>query len=500
MRQIPVIIDSHLRIDGKILGRDLVEDIFDELTFPNQAKISAERAQRWEWWKLPDEFCLGDLDGDQVILPRGYAFQLKLLLREHNLQVQWIDKRTWKKGEELCWLKEFTPRKHQPAAKSKMRHHEQGIYEAPTGSGKSLTCIYLIQELSPQQTIILVDKISLLDQWKSDIESWLDIKVGVIGASKWDDTSRIVVATFQTIWSAIKKNQNNLKKFFKRFSCVIIDECHHVSAESIQNIVGRFTAKIREGVSATPDRNDSKFLICLSVLGEVFHTDDEEKLRERGVLVKPSVKAIRTEFEFEYWSDHESGDDNDCLVPKCKFNGKKKHRHANNYQALKTALIEDDERNNLICNTLWTQVKTGDHHHLMITDEVRQVEALYMKLLSKFSHNRGLPSLYVVTGKVKGEQRKSLFNEIKSKKSSVLISTVAKEGLDIPVIDRIYLPFPSSNVTSVQQKIGRGTRSAPGKTDCLIFDFQDIKVGILKKQFKTRANHCYRKLGIEVIL
>lgn len=494
---IPVTVDSHLKIDGNLLGHDLAGDIFDELTFPNSAKTIAERANRWGWWDMPDEFCLGELDGDTLILPRGYALQLKFLLRENNHQVLWIDRRTWKRGAPLEWKKEFNPRTHQIPAKKKIRKHEQGIYEAPTGSGKSLTCIYLTQEISPQQTIILVDKLSLLEQWRREIKKWLKVKVGVIGSGKWNDDERFTVATVQSIWSMMKKGKIP-KNFFKRFSCVVVDECHHISADSIEDIVSKFWARFRFGVSATPDRNDNKFFVALSVLGEVIHSDDENKLRQRGVLVKPCVRAVRTNFSFTYWPDHQSDVDHNCVVPRCRLDGKRKHRHQNNYRELKTALVSDAARNELVCDTVWEQVQTGDHHHLIITDEVRHVEALYTKFLEKYPHSRGLPGLYLVTGAVK--KREKLFREIKASKSSILISTVAKEGLDIPVIDRVYLPFPSGNIKVTQQKVGRGTRVAEGKIDYILFDFQDVNVDLLKKQFKNRADKLYRKSGMEVIL
>lgn len=494
---IPVTVDSHLHIDRNLLGQNLAGKILNELTFANVAKAAAERANRWGWKDMPDSYCLGEFYGDDLVLPRGYALQLKFLLREKGHQVRWIDRRTWKRGKSLEWNKEFTPRTHQIPAKNKIHKNEQGIYEAPTGSGKSLTCIYLAQEIAPQQTIILVDKLSLSDQWKRTVEEWLNVKVGVIGAGKWEDSERVVVATVQSIWSMIKKEKIP-KNFFERFSCVIIDECHHISADSIEDIVGKFWARFRFGVSATPDRDDNKFLVALSVLGEVVWSDDEEKLRERGVLVKPVVRAIRTNFQFRYWPDHQSDHDHNCLVPRCKLDGKRKHRHQNNYQQLKSALVSDYARNELVCDTVWDQVQTGNHHHLIITDEVRHVEAIYIQLLAKYPHSRGLPSLYVVTGKVK--KREELFSEIKQKSASILISTVAKEGLDIPVIDRVYLPFPSGNVKVTQQKVGRGTRVAEGKTDYILFDFQDVQVDLLKKQFKNRADKLYRKSGMEVIL
>jgi superfamily II DNA or RNA helicase len=495
MRSIPTILDSHIRVDGNLLGQDIVDQIFDELTVENKAKIVAERMKRWGWEDLPDEFILGELNGDTVVMPRGYAFQYKLLLRENGMNPFWIDKRTWKRGVQIRWRKKFTPRKHQPLAKQKLKHHEQGIYEAPTGSGKSLTCIWLIQELSPQQSIILVDQLNLLTQWQKDISNWLNVECGIIGNGKWNEDARVVVATVQSIWSAIKRDKID-DGFFKRFSLVIADECHHTSADSIREIVGRFWARIREGVSATPDRLDDKFEITQAVLGEIIHQDNEEELRDQGVLVRPHVEVIRTDFEFDYWPSHESDEDHHCLVPRCKLHGIRHHSHQDNYQKLKDRIVYDEQRNKLIAKIIAKQYKKGDHHHLLITDEIRHLDGIYDKLGSYFD----LDSVYILTGQVKGKDRKAIIEAIKNQKSSVTLATVAKEGVDIPVVDRLYLPFPSSNVKSVQQKIGRGTRVAEGKDDSIIFDFQDIKVNLLKKQFKKRADQCYRKLGIEVIL
>src|SRR3954451_20892202 len=101
MRVVPVYVGADLRVDGNFLGADLVEEIFNELTIHNSGKDIAEKTQRWGWEDLPDEFQLGELDGDTVVMPRGYALQLKLLLREHNLRVRWHDRRRWTAGDKL---------------------------------------------------------------------------------------------------------------------------------------------------------------------------------------------------------------------------------------------------------------------------------------------------------------------------------------------------------------------------------------------------------------
>jgi len=499
MRSVPVVVDHALRLDGNLIGHDLANTIFDELTIHNSAKDAAEKMNRWGWEDLPDEFILGELDGDTVVMARGYAYQLKTLLREHGMRVQWVDRRKWRRGAPFVSNGAvFKP--HQQVAMRQMIRHQQGIYEAPTGSGKTVTCLGFLTEKTPAKTLILVDKLDLLNQWIKEIGAWLNLKdVGKIGDGKWNEGGRVTVATVQTLWAALKKGLLH-DEFFDQWDCVIVDECHHVSAETIRTLVSGFSAKYRFGVSATPDRADDKFEFCLHVLGEVFWQDDETTLRDAGVLMRPRVSVIRTDFKHASWPDHDSDEDHECLVPGCRFSGKRPHSHRNNYAAVKTDLIENERRNNLVVETIWNEVLHGDHHHLIVSDEIRQLDALYTVLLGNHSHADGLPGVYVLTGKVKGKERVRLKQEIEERSAAVIFATVAKEGLDIPAVDRIYLPFPAKNPTKVQQWIGRGTRMHEGKLDTVVFDFFDINIEIFRKQFRSRRFKCYDKLDIEVDL
>lgn len=501
MRSIPVIVDSHLRLDGNLIGHDLANEIFDELTIHNVARDVAERMGRYGWWNLPEEFQLGWLDGDTVVMPRGYAFQLKTLLRMRHLRVQWIDRRQWQRGPAFSGNgKVLKP--HQQVAVRKMIKHQQGMYEAPTGSGKTVTCIGLIMTKQPKWTLILVDQIGLLNQWRKQLATWLgcDIEeIGTIGDQKRELGKRVTVATVQTINSLVKTGELG-EDFFNVWDCVILDECHHVSAETIREIMDRFNAKLRLGTSATADRKDDKFEFALNILGEVFWQDSEEELRAEGLLMRPHVRVIRTAFEHDYWPDHESDEDDECQVPGCRLSGVRPHQHRNNYQAVKSALVENEERNRLIINTLVSQINDGEHHHLIVSDEIRQLDALKEALWDAQISVQRIPGVFTMTGQVKGRERVEIKEAIERSASAIIFATVAKEGLDIPAVDRIYLPFPANNPAKVQQWIGRGTRIHEGKTDILVFDFFDINVSIFKKQFRNRRFQCYDKLNLEVDL
>jgi superfamily II DNA or RNA helicase len=214
------------------------------------------------------------------------------------------------------------------------------------------------------------------------------------------------------------------------------------------------------------------------------------------VLVRPTVRVIDTPFKFTYWNDHDSEENGDCEVPGCRK--RYQHHHANNYQKLKDKLVADPARNKAVMHSIMQQVSEGRHHHLVISDEIRQLEALQAMMSTSYMNDR-TPPTFVLTGQVNGKRRAEMVEQIKREPEAIIFATVAKEGLDIPQIDRIYLPFPASNAKSTQQKIGRGTRSSDGKQGTLILDFRDRNVPVLRRQFRNRRVMCYDKLDIDVV-
>ncbi len=500
--QIPVVIDSHVRCDGNFLGNDLTEKILDELTLVNPAWVEWQRHSNG--WSDPEDMpdkhiILADLDGDTLVMPRGYAYEFKLLLREHGHRVKWIDRRKWQRGPEFG-KDEFNYWPHQVVAVRQMRHHQQGIYESPTGSGKTVAVCGLIWELHPAKSIILVDKIELLNQWHDEIVKHTGCHpsmVGKIGQGKWVER-RITIATVQTLRKALKEGRIDAE-WFRQWDLMDLDECHHVTAETIMELVNLFWARIRLGNSATPDRQDSKFNIALDVIGDVIHSEAEAELRDAGFIVAPKVHRIVTNFNFPYHRAHQSGPQGQCEVDGCKIS--RQHGHKNNYYKLRAALVADAARNSLVVSAVLAQVQDGPHVHIVISDEVKHLENLMI------AYERGakamkikLPPTYLLTGKTAKGRRTKIIEDVNTLDNVVLFSTVAKEGLDVPMTDRIYLPFPGKQPAALEQKVGRGTRARQGKGDVLVFDFVDINIKLLRKQFKNRRTQVYDRLGLEVIL
>jgi superfamily II DNA or RNA helicase len=161
-----------------------------------------------------------------------------------------------------------------------------------------------------------------------------------------------------------------------------------------------------------------------------------------------------------------------------------------------SALETSRGRNALVASCLLAQVQTGEHVHLVISDHVEHLK----QLMAAYEHvssalNGSQPPIYFLTGQTPKRERREILEALETAQNAILFSTVAKEGLDIPRIDRIYLPYPAT-----EQKIGRGTRAMVGKGECFIFDFADLNVVVLSRHFRNRRYKVYDKLGLEVVL
>jgi superfamily II DNA or RNA helicase len=492
VRPVHVSVDSHLRLDGNSIGHDLATSILDDLEVPNPEYDYAKQAERYGWWDLSEAFQLGELDGDELVLPRGYALDLKRRLRAEGIKVKWIDNTRWERGEPYG-REEFEFRPHQPRVLKKVRRHRIGIYKAPTGSGKTVAFLGFLWYWHPEYALILVDRAALLHQWQKQIRKHIgdDVDVGIVGQGEWT-VGRITIATLQSLHKARKNDDDRYWDLIRRQSFVLMDECHHATAETYNTVVSDVEARYRVGTSATPDKSPA-YPIALHTLGPIFHEDDEDELRAMGVIDKPHVEVLHTLFDYPYWGDHRVDADEECDKPGCKKSGKVAHGHRNNYGDMKAALVSDADRNEMIVRNVLDQAEDGYHHQLVISNEVRHLDALV-----GIFDSLGVKT-YKITGK-DNRKREAIITEIEAQEEAIILSTVAGEGLDIPIIDRVHLIFPTGNPRKTEQEVGRGTRVHESKGDTIIFDYADTEIPVLAKQFRKRRWQCYEKLGLEVVI
>lgn len=408
-------------------------------------------------------------DGNgMAVIPRGFAHHLVKGLGAFGINIQWIDQRvTVPMQDRITTVPGYALRSYQEVPCAQMLRVGQGIYEAPTGSGKTITTAFFLAA-AQQRSLIIVDKMNLVVQWQDRIREATGYVCGTIGDGQWAERD-ITITTRQSLWA--RHDELDAQDWWSRWGAVVFDEAHGVSAETVRELLQRFPAWYRIGLSATPDREDWLTIASRAILGEIFHRTTEEELEAAGVLVRPKVVAVRTPFEFPWKSR---------LDPRIQWT-----------QLIK-ALRSDTARNHAIGK------KMGDlrgHAVLVDTDQVGHAHELRAYALSY-----GWPDdrVFLFTGQQKTAERVEIM-KLADEGDIMIISTIGKEALDIPRLDRFLITWPTKQDTRTKQMIGRVRRMHDEKSAPEIIDFWDHKVSILNNQFtKRRGTYTRAKMELTV--
>lgn len=336
----------------------------------------------------------------RLVVPRGFAVKLKRGFQKMGIDVIWDDQRVRVPAEIPAPLDNIEDLPYQQRALHRLVTAEQGIYEGPTASGKTITASLIISAIQ-QRTIVIVDRIEIAYQWRDRVFETLGIIPTIIGDGAWNDSGSIVICLRQSLWA--RRDQLKESGFFKQFGCVMLDECHAVSAETVREIFGLFYSYYRFGFSATPDRHDWLTIASRAVIGEILCRTTEEELEAAGRLVKPRVVAFRTPFKFQ-WKTLGT----DTRVQ---------------WRSMLKKLKTDPARNKLIGKIMEGQrgqtmlVQTSEHTHV---DE-----------LAAIAYASGWPMENVLffTGKTSGKDRMRI-RERAEHGDCIIISTIGKEALD----------------------------------------------------------------------
>lgn len=475
--RVPVTVDTHVRVHESFLTPLIVDEIKEALSIPNKAKLNARKEKLPDWRDLPDSIIMWDYDEkDRLKLPRGFQKKLSEGLGKAGYEIDWRDETSSIEMDEEFYseLTPITLRPHQVPAVNAILESKNGIYKAPPAAGKTVSILEAIRR-SGQRSIILVDKSELQEQWVRRIKEFLGVDAGRIGEGEFDP-GEITVALKQTLWR--RKDELLYFGFFHEWGFVAYDEVHHVTAETYQFVVQQFCPKYLIGASATPVKIPWTFPIARNLIGPIIHTTTSEELQDSGYLMKPRIRVIETDFNFNFRPTYINDGG---------------YRVGSNYQKLIKEIITNKNRNQLIVDSILERpdkrilVTSARHQHF---DELE-------KLLIEYKYPRSIMRL---TGKENRDERLYVIECIRSS-PGVIFSTVADEGLDIPTLDTLIIAFPTRNIRTIRQKIGRVEREAPDKQQPEVLDIYDPLVGPLKNQFRERLYGIYKteKMDIEYV-
>lgn len=331
-------------------------------------------------------------------------------------------------------------------------------------SGKTQTALQLISRLG-LKTLWIAHTYDLLnqsyDRAKSNLEN---VGLGKIAAGKIDIGTHITFATVQTL------SKLDLSQFKNEWDCIIVDEGHRICGTPAQlgmfyKVINALSCRYKYALTATPYRNVKGTEKALfSLIGDIIIEIPKEVVSER--TIKAQIKEINTEFIIYEDCQNEDG--------------------TINYTALTSKLAEDEERNKIILNIL---KENSSHYTLVLVDRLQQSKYLQENL------GYGVIIDGTMTTKAKKAKREQYIQDMRDGKENVLFATynLAKEGLDIPRLDRLILASPHRDKATIIQSVGRVERVFENKKTPIVYDIVD-NTQFHKNMFRSRKT-IYKKNG-----
>lgn len=358
---------------------------------------------------------------------------------------------------------------YQEAAVQEMATHYVGILQSPAGSGKTQMGIALACRLQ-RRTLWLTHTADLLHQSKERAEQYIDKgMLGTITEGKVNIGAGITFATVQTM------RLLDLDRYRHVWDCIIVDECHRVagaptSMSMFYKVLNNLAARHKYGLSATVHRPDGMIQATFALLGGVVHEVPESAVADK--IMKVSILPRATSVEV-----HPDFLDTDGTIV---------------YARLINHLTRHVRRNSLIMTDL---MENADHYNLILSDRLEHLKLLMDCLPPDLRQQAAMVDGKMTSKRAKA-QREQAIQDMRNGKKRYLFATyqLAKEGLDIPRLDRLYLTTPQKDYAIIAQSIGRIARTFEGKDTPVAYDYVDNGITLLLKSYKKRCT-TYRKCG-----
>ena len=419
-------------------------------------------------------------DTEQFIaIPRGCLNKLCKNLKSSNIDYSVEDKRNTGKEINVSFAGELYP--EQQDAVNSLTGHDFGVLAAATGFGKTVVGSYLISERKVN-TLILVHTNEIMQNWINDLERFLVIKedypqymtktgrvktrkslIGRLTGAHNSMTGIIDVAMVTSLGSG-----DSVKPFVKDYGMVIMDECHHGAAESIEAVLSKVNAKYVYGLTATVKREDGKDKTVLMQFGPVrFRFTAKDKIRLQGMehILEPRFTPI--------------------------ISTKEKLTLNEAYEIV----VNSDFRNSLIASDIEACIKQG-HTPLVLSKRKAQIDVLFEKVKDKADH------VLVLTGGKKQSERKELrerLSSISESESLIILATgqYIGEGFNCSRLDMLFLAMPIAWDGNVEQYTGRLNRSHDGKNRVTVIDYVDHHIEMFANMYNKRLR-TYKRIGYEL--
>ena len=321
-------------------------------------------------------------------------------------------------------------------AQMRSEHKTIALLFHATGTGKTVTAVSDAKAFG-KRTLFLVHRHELVEQAMNTFKRiWPEVSVGLYEGGSHDVDSYVVCATIQSI-------AQNLDDFEPDdFGYLVIDECHHGTADTYRKVMSYFHPEFTLGLTATPERSDGEDL--LEVFQNVAHKLDLKSAVELDTLVPVRCIRIKTNIDMH-----------DVRISGFKYNSLDLE-----------STIRVPERNQLIVDT-YCEYVPGKPTVVFCTS-VKHAEEIAERFQAQGVDAR------CISGSTKSNERKQILVDYEAGKLPVLCACdLLNEGWDSPHTQVLMMARPTMSKTIYLQQLGRGMRKSPGKEFLMVFDFVD---------------------------
>lgn len=421
----------------------------------------AKKARMNLWLgNTPKMLYLYEIRGDTLVLPFGVLRSLPKSITDKALFVS-----EFATPIEVDYDTSVPLYDYQEEAVNAMIAAKYGILQSAAGSGKTQMGIALAVKLK-RRTLWLCHTLDLIRQSKERAELYMsEDLIGTITEGKVSLGKGITFATIQTMCKL------DLPQYRDYWDCIITDEVHRVSGSptavtQYQMVLNSLSARHKYGLSATVHRADGMIQATYALVGKVAYQVPDEAVADK--IMKVGIYPVGTGIEISREALNTDG--------------------TLNYTKLITYLTGNRTRNELIASCIERRPS------LILSDRLNHLEEL-MSLLPEDMQKDAVMVSGKMTSKAGKAKREQAISDMRSGRKKYLFATysLAKEGLDIPCLERLYMATPQKDYAIVTQSIGRIARTFDGKADPIAYDFVD-NIGYLVKSYKKRCS-TYRKNG-----
>ena len=440
----------------------------------------SKQAMRISTYNIPRIICRADFTDEYLAMPRGCEDAIIDML--YSLKIDYEIVNNTNHGKPIGVTFKGKERNEQLDAINALMPYSNGVLSATTAFGKTVTAAVLIARRKTN-TLILVHSKALLMQWHERLSEFLDIDFTEEEISKkrgrkkafspvgcLDSTSNTLHGVIDIALMQSCFENDEVKPFVKEYGMVIVDECHHVSSITFENVLKHVTAHYVYGLTATPIRKDGLQPIIFMQCGPIrFFADAKAQIQKQSFqrYLVPRFTSYRPVTD-----DKQS------------------------FTALSQSLAESEIRNNLIIEDVLNVVAAG-RTPIILTARTSHVELLAEML------KQHVANIIQLTGEGTAKNKRETLQKLQDipKDAPLVIVATGKyvgEGFDYPRLDTLFLALPISWKGLVAQYAGRLHRENEGKKDVRIYDYIDIHEPVCENMYRKRLKG-YSAIGYRVL-